>query len=140
MTRGAPAPLALVALCSLASGAAAAPAKVAITPFAPASSDVPVSAGKKLAALLAAQLEGSDDVAPTALPAEADPAAEQALGAARDAIGAARDRARKGKHSSAAESCRRAVASFHAGAALLEDSAELADAHAPCRRALPRCG
>jgi tetratricopeptide (TPR) repeat protein len=130
MTRGAPVPLALVALCSLATGAAAAPAKVAIAPFAPASGDVPVSAGEKLAALLAAQLEGSDAVAPAALPAEANPAAEQALKAAREAIGAAQERARKGKHSSAAGAYREAVASFQAAAALLEDSAELADAHA----------
>lgn len=130
MTRIAPTSLALAALCLSLTAAAAAPARVAIAPFSAASGDVPVGAGTKLAALLAAQLESLETVAPSALPAEADAAAEQALGAAREAMAEGQGLARNRKHSLAAAAYRRAAAAFETAAPILEGSAELADAHA----------
>ncbi len=130
MSSRAAALLALALFGALPSPAAAEPAKVAIAPFAAATGDVPVGAGAKLSALLAAQLDGLDTVSPTALPAEADAAAERSLIAAREAVAEAQDLARHRQHSRAAAAYRRAIAAFEAAASALESSAELADAHA----------
>ena len=103
--------------------------KVAVVPFAPLSGDVPVRAGGKGAMLLAGELKNLGTVTPIELAVEPNGVATKALQAARDAVNVAQAAERKRKYGAAASAYRAAIASYDAGASLLQDPTELSDAH-----------
>lgn len=129
MRRSLPCALA-VALLGLPSTGSAEGAKVAVVPFAPLTGDVPVKAGAKGAMLLAAELKNVGTVTPGEIALETDEASAKALAGAREAVNGAQAAEKKRRFGAAAAAWRKAIAGYDAGAGLLADTAELADAHA----------